>query len=53
MKAPEALEKKLIDAVVEDSLELAVEQKVQAWLNSPIKRWLPRKKFLLRNTVHN
>ncbi len=46
MKAPEALEKKLIDAVVEDSLELAVEQKVQAWLNSPIQAMVASKKIL-------
>lgn len=46
MKAPEALEKKLIDAVAEDSLDTAVEQKVQAWLNSPIKAMIASKKIL-------
>lgn len=46
MKAPEALEKKLIDAVAEDSLDTAVEQKVQAWLNSPIQAMIASKKIL-------
>ena len=46
MKAPEALEKKLIDAVAEDSLDTAVEHKVQAWLNSPIKAMIASKKIL-------
>lgn len=46
MKAPEALEKKLIDAVAEDSLDAAVEQKVQAWLNSPIQAMIASKKIL-------
>ena len=32
--------------MVEDSLELAVEQKVQAWLNSPIQAMVASKKIL-------
>lgn len=46
MKAPEALEKKLIDAVAEESLEAAVDKKVQAWLNSPIQAMIASKKIL-------
>lgn len=46
MKAPEALEKKLIDAVAEDSLDTAVEKKVQAWLNSPVQAMIASKKIL-------
>lgn len=46
MKAPEALERKLIDAVAEGSLDAAVEQKVQAWLNSPIQAMLASKQIL-------
>lgn len=46
MKAPEALEKKVIDAVAEGSLEEAVEEKVQAWLNSPIQAMIQTKKIL-------
>ncbi len=47
MKAPEALEKKLIDAIAEDSLDTAVEKKVQAWLNSPIQAMIASKKILI------
>lgn len=46
MKAPEALEKKLIDAIAEDSLDTAVEKKVQTWLNSPIQAMVASKKIL-------
>lgn len=46
MKAPEALDKRLINAVAEDSLDSAVEEKVQAWLNSPIQAMIASKKIL-------
>ena len=46
MKAPEAVERKLIDAVAEGTLDEAVEKKVQAWLNSPIQAMIATKKIL-------
>lgn len=46
MKASEAFEKNLIDEVAKDSLEEAVEKKIQEWLNSPIQAMLASKKIL-------